>query len=855
MKFVPAPLPGNTLLRPRLVAALAATESPLTLVVAGPGYGKTVAVGQWLAGEQTTAAWVSLDAADDAPRQFWESLATSLVRATGHLGLEALRMLEEEQDTSLVVAGLLAELPRTGPSLIIVLDDLHVVRSIPLLDELGLFVERVPPPVRVVATSRVDPQLPLGRWRVAGRMAEIRQRDLRFTSEEAEALFSVSGLPGLAPPDIEFLAERTEGWAAGLQLAVLSLRDRPDPGAYIRSSLTGNQGVVDYLLGEVLASLSDDDRDLVLDLSILDTFDVPLAVAVTGANDAGRRIRSLEARNLLLLPADDQGQRFRFHQLLREFLLAELRWRSPDRVAGLHLAAADHLESTGNAHDAAVHLVAAGELERAFALIVEPAWELLDRGEVVAARRRLDLLPDGAIGGDVDQLLAYSVLLTAAGRVEDADRWTERLEADGSVDGFGWLQQVQLYGLRALVEYIRGDLEQSQLSLLHCIDLLGDVPLRGPVLDRLGGALVRHALDERDVDTASWWLAAMEDHNNESLVVRDLLPAALRARLALELGHLDQAERLARHVVETADAQQLGTVAPAGEARTVLAEVLLEQGQLAEAEEHAVRAAQDLIERRLTVGEVRARLLAVEVATARFGPAHGRRLIEATRRALDHRYLGKDIRWWLDAAECRLCLLDGDRAEAERLVGELPVSNRRQLLLARIAVLSGAGDPATAALGSLRDPSPREQIEAWLLEAQVSDRPTSLARVRDAAALAAPVGLFHTFLREGPEVVRIARKAHLEEPTPELGLILDRVAPARGPAAATAFAEPLADRELELLQLLPTHLTYGEIAGQMCVSINTVKTYQKALFRKLNAGRRAEAVAIARSAGLLDAAS
>lgn len=851
MKYVRPPLPGNTLLRARLVEALAAHDAPLTLVVAGPGYGKTVAVGQWLDASAVPVAWVALDRGDDAPSRFWRSMAESLLRATGSIGRGARRMLDEDQDPSRVAAGLLSELPRSGPPLVIVLDDIHVLRSAPLLADLALFIERLPPPVRIVATSRVDPQLPLGRWRAAQRMAELRQRHLQFTSEEAGALFAASGLAGVAATDIEFLAERTEGWAAGLQLAVLSLRDRSDPHEYIRSSLVGDQGIVDYLLGEVLASLSDEDRGLVLDLSILDSFDVDLAVAVTGKPDTGRRVRSLEARNLLLLPADDRGERFRFHQLLRDFLVAELTWSTPDRVAGLHRAAAVHLEATGEPRDAAAHLVAAGELDRAFRLIVDPAWELLDRGEVVAARRRLDVLPDGVIGTDVERLLDYLVLLTAAGRVEEADRWIGRLE--GSVGEFAWLQQVQYFGLRSMTEYIRGDLGESQLSLLHCLALLGDVPMRGPVLDRLGGLLVRHALDERDQDAAAWWLAAMEDHANESLVVRDLLPASLRARLAWESGRLDEAERLARHVVETAAVQRLGTVAPVGEARTVLADVLLERGELADAEDAAAAAAADLAVRRLTVAEVRARLVAAEVATARFGPAAGRRSIEAARRDLDHRYQGKDVRRWLATAECRLCLLDGDRAEARRLVDLVPPSNGRQLLLARMAVAAGDHGRVTAALDGLDDPSVRERVEALLIEARVAPRTRSAERVREAAALADQGGLLHTFLREGPEIVRIARRAHLEAPTPQLGRLLDHVAPARGPADPSAFAEPLADRELELLRLLPTHLTYGEIAGQMCVSVNTVKTYQKALFRKLHAGKRAEAVAVARRAGLLEA--
>lgn len=856
MKFEHPPIPGNTLQRPRLMEALSAREVPVTLVVAGPGYGKTVAVRQWLGAQAATIAWVSLDRNDDSSRQFWASIATSLQRATGTIGLEALQMLDGEQSSGAVVAALLAELPRTGPPLVIVLDDVYVLRSVPLLGELTLFLERLPPPVRVVATSRVDPQLPLGRWRASQRMAEIRQQDLRFTNDEAWALFEASGMAGVEPEDVAFLAERTEGWAAGLQLAVLSLRDRDDPHTYIRSSLMTNRGIVDYLLGEVLASLSEHDRDVILDLSVLDSFDADLAVAVTGRPDAAQRVRSLESRDLLLIPADDRGERYRFHQLLRELLVAELRWRAPGRDLALHAAAADHLESIGALPEAARHLVAAGEIDRAFRLIVDPAWELLDRGQVVAARQRLDLLPDGVIGTDIDRTLAYLVLLTAAGRVEEADRWTARLGSEDSLAGFTWLQLVQFYGLRAMVEYIRGDLAQSQLSLLHCLDLLGDLELRGPVLDRLGALLVRHAIDDRNLDAAEWWLAVMDDHQNESLVVRELLPAAMEARLAMELGHLDRSERLARHVVETADAQRLGPVAPVGEARTVLAEVLLANGVLAEADEHATVAAQDMAERSLTVAEVRARLVAVEVATARFGPVSGRQLLAATRRTLERRYLGTDIRWWLDAAEARLCLLDGAPVDAQRLIDRLPPSNVRLLLEARAGLLTGDGlmvSRALDALDAMNDPSPREQIEALLLRAQLDPRARANEQLRAAAALTVRSGLTHTFLREGPEVVRLARRANVEGPTPQLANLLERVAPARRPAGIGSFAEPLADRELVLLRLLPTHLTYREIADHMCVSINTVKTYQKALFRKLDAAKRSEAVAVARQAGLIDA--
>ncbi len=573
-----------------------------------------------------------------------------------------------------------------------------------LLTELAELIERAPANVRIVATSRVDPQLPLGRWRVSGRLGELRQSQLRFTTDEAADLLAVRGLPDIDLVDVDLLTERTEGWAAGLQLAVLSLRGRGDPHEYIQRSLAGDAGIVDYLLGEVLDLLSDDDRDLVLDLSILDDFDADLAVAVTGRPDAAPRVRSLEARSFFLLPADDRGDRYRFHQLLRDLLAAELRWRAPGRAPVLHAAAAEHLESVGAFHEAARHLVAAGDVEQAFRLIVDPAYELLDRGDVAAARQWLSLLPEGIVGSDADRVIAYLVLLTAAGRVEEVERWIVRLEAEQPSVERPVLQRIQLAAVRSFVEMLRGDVHASQLSLLHCLDLLGGGELTGPVLDRLGGLIVRHAIDDQRFESAEHWLAAIRQSQSTSRVVRDLLPTTLAASLALAAGQVSEAERLARRVVDVADVEQLGPVAPAAEARLVLAEILLERGELAEAEEQAALAAELMAERHFTLLELRARRIAVEASTSRFGASSGLRLLEASRHALEQRNVGADVRVALDALDGRLSLLADQGQRARRLLAQLPSGNQRSLLQARCDLMAGSHDDALDALGQITQP-------------------------------------------------------------------------------------------------------------------------------------------------------
>jgi LuxR family maltose regulon positive regulatory protein len=838
--------------RPRLTALLHEDPAPFTLVVAGPGYGKTIAVNQWLEAAAVDVGWVSLDRSDDRPQLFWRYVTEAVSGATGGVGDEALLMLAEEQELEGAIASLLADLERVDRPLVIVLDDLHVIRSAGILADLGGFVNRLPATVRFVATSRVDPQLPLGRWRAAGTLAEIRQGDLRFDVAEASMLVERAGVVPLGEGDDQLLVERTEGWAAGLQLALLSLRTRSDPSEYLQTSLGGDRGIVDYLVGEVLDTLSDDDRELVLDLSVLSDFDIDLAAAVTRRDDTGLRLRSLEARNLFLLPSDGGGDRFRFHQLMRDLLLAELRWRSPARVPELHRAAARHLEATGALQEAAVHLVAAGDLDQAYGLVARPAWELLDDGEVLAVHRWLDLFPDDVVGDDIDRVLSYLALLIAAGRAEEVDRWITRLDVDRAARSLSVTQTVQLLAGQAFAAHIRGDLEESDRTARRCLELLGEDQLHGPVLERLAGLLARHAIDRREFDAAARWVARSGIPDSPSLVLRHLLPTMLAARLAEARGDLDEAARCAQDVLDTAREHGVTAVAPVGEAHVILAAVLLERCQYVAAEEQAVLAAAAGELRRLTVVEVQGRLLAVEATAARFGPEAALTLLTGTRRAFEHRRLGATLVRWLDEAEARLLLLDADVRAAAPIIVSLPSSTTRCLLAARAARSSGDLVAMEEHLAGIGRPTPAEQVERLLLTAPTRSTPDAHAQVRTAAVLAVDHGLVHTFLREGADVVRLARRAQQIEPTPALDALLAEVAPARGPSRVGSFAEPLTERELRLLLLLPTHLTYREMADELCVSINTVKTHQKGLFRKMAVSRRSEAVAAGRRAGIID---
>jgi LuxR family maltose regulon positive regulatory protein len=857
-KLAMPPLPALVVPRGRVLELLSA-GAPFTVVVAGPGYGKSIAVRQWLDGFDGTSAWVSLDPVDDVPARLWRYVAEAVHRATG-VGDEALTMLASEVASSSVVSALLAELAEIRNPVAIVLDDLHVVRSKALLEQLAYFVERLPPSVQVIATCRTDPALPLGRWRAAGRLAELRQRDLAFRVDEAASMVRATTDVTMTDDDVVFLTERTEGWAAGLQLALLSVRGRPDrdPHEYIHSALADDHVIAEYLVGEVLERVSDEDRALLLDLSILDDFDIAIAVAVTEQADAALRVRSLEARGLLLLPVDERRERFRFHQLLRELLEHELRWRTPDRVPDLHRRAAAHLESVGAPAEAVPHLLAAREYERAHELVAARAYAYVDGGDHAAARRWLDAVPTDFVLGDFDRVITHVVLSVSAGRVDDGHELLVRLRRDAPLAELSTEQQIREAALRATTEMIRGDYELSELAALRCLALLGDRPIVGQDLDRLAGVLVRQALDRGNLTGARHWLAsasaaaAAASSSSGSIVVAAVMPAALEAQLALADGRPADAERGALRAIDVAASHGLGAAIPVAEAHLTLGSVLLERGDLDGADQHAASALEIAAELRVTVLEAQVRVLAVALSAARLGPRAGLALLAATREGFAHRYTGVTISALLDAAEARLLIADGDLDRAAELVGRLPRRAERQLLEARLVLAAGRFEQATIHLRNRDGRTVQQDAEALVLWARSTPPDEGDEYVRQAAEMCVNHGLELTFLREGPDLLRVARRSRSRVACPELEVLLARAETNRSERRPVLLADPLTSREQELLALLPTHLIYREVASTMCVSINTVKTYQKALFRKLGASSRSEAVAIAQAGHLLE---
>src|SRR4051812_1298772 len=365
------PLPAATIERPRLLSALdVACEGALTLVGAPPGWGKSVLLGEWAAARG--AAWLTLSRRHCDARRLWTDVLAALRQSQVPLGgLERPSGLLDE-DFPLRLADALAA---TGARPVIVLDDLDQLRG-PGLAALGELVLRGGGTLRVVAATRSDPELPLERLRLAGRLGELREADLAFSAEEAAGLLSQLGVE-LTPEQIARLLERTEGWAAGLRLAGLSLLAEPNRDAFISEFAGDDRAVADYLTGEVLAVQSPDTRELLLRTSIAGRVCGDLADALTGGSGGALVLERLERDGMFVAALDRQRTWFRYHGLFAELLRARLRLERPGLEPELHARAAAWLAAAGHGREAISHALASGDPQGASALLAENWLELL----------------------------------------------------------------------------------------------------------------------------------------------------------------------------------------------------------------------------------------------------------------------------------------------------------------------------------------------------------------------------------------------------------------------------------------------------------------------------------------------
>ena len=851
-KFTPPRLPSTLVDRRGLVERLEATGAPVTLVTGFAGAGKTVLLTSWIGAHPERApAWLSCDSWDRDPARFWTSILTALRQIDTRVGSDALDWMETDGDATIdVVASIVNDLSALDSPTALVIDDLH---SVPTSATRGLaeFLERLPPKVRVVIGSRSDPVLPLHRWRVSRRLAELRDADLRLGVDEADAMLHAFGVH-LDPRDVERLTTRTEGWAAGMQLAALSLRGRDDAAGFVRMFAGSERNVADFLVGEVLERQDEHVVDFLMATSIVDTFDAGLAEHLSGRADAGVLLRAAEATGLFIVPLDGERHAYRYHQLFRDLLRERLNAADRDRALALHLRAAGWYEARGAVAPAMQHLMRGGDVDRAFEMLHAHVLEAWFAPASVDLGALLDELPEDVVAEKRERILDFAVGLALAGKIEATTFWLQRASHAATVGPpVDAIFEARLEAGYAVLSSLRGEAEEALAGARRALELIP----RGidPAIDAVPLLVLRSQYLSDDFAAArrTYEEAAPGWADMASFVI-------LRGAAALNecgAGNLRVATEYAESALAWATRAGVHDHVGAVDIQLTLAFLELEREEIDEAEQRFERS----LRRAETVRLPIAVIALLGLAGVWHARGEWRQATAAVERALEVLPFGarSPLVHRVHALDLEFALVAGDLGRAESIAAALPDTPQGSLARARfhLATQDTENAQTQVELGRARTVTRRQDLELSLIEAKIavdlaSDPTAALDR---ALGIARREGFVRTVVTADPVVTGLLadrlRRTSSDPYSDALIAAIERTAHPVAPELHSVDA--LSERERAVLRWLPTRLTAREIADELFISMNTLKTHLKSIYRKLDATSRAEAVAHAGARGLL----
>ncbi len=883
--------------RPRLLERLRrGAESRLTLVSAPAGFGKTTLLAAWLghtSGEDRSVAWLSLDPADNEPTSFWTYVVTALQAAVPSVGSSALELIASSPSaTELALTTVLNELAAAPGEVWLVLDDYHLVDNHDVGKGMTFLLEHLPPHVHVALITRADPDVPLARWRVRGELVEIRAADLRFTSDEAAAYLNEATGQRLAAGDVALLEERTEGWIAALQLAALSIRGRGDVGSFVARFAGNDRYIVDYLVEEVLNHQPERVREFLLQSAFLDRLTGPLCDAVTGRDDGSHMLMSLQRANLFIVPLDDRREWYRYHHLFADVLRARLLAEQPDLVPLLHQRASGWYEAHDSAEEAVRHALAARDFDRA-ANLMELAVPAIRRNRQDAMLIGwLKALPDDAVRRSPVLSVFFGSMLMVSGeldavepRLDDADR------ALASVPGASappWAKTEELRTLPATIAVFRASLAQARGDVAgtaeharRALDLAGpsDHLARGGAAGFLGLAAWAQGDVSSALETFTPAVASLHAAGN---LVDELSSTVVLADMWLAAGHPSTARRLYLRALQVSEAHGEAGLRATPDLHVGLSEMDYEVGDLEAAKRHLERAAALGEGAAMTESRYRWFVAMGRVADAEGDAQEAISLLDQAEQLYRPGFF-PDVRP-IAAMKARVWITHGNLSQATDWARERGVSvsddagylsEFDHLTLVRLLIArhrahpdTGAIDQAVRLLARLHQAAEASGragslVEIRMLQALAQDsqghRPQALQALGQAWAQAPePDGYVRLFLDEGAPMVELLRDAeHQGLPGDHARRLLSLSAARDGDAAGAPqrlvppSAKQLSERELQVLRLLDSELSGPQIARELFVSHNTLRTHAKHIFTKLEVTTRRAAVRRARERGLM----
>ncbi|HEX3956197.1 MAG TPA: LuxR C-terminal-related transcriptional regulator [Trebonia sp.] len=848
-KFRPTTLPSTLITRSRLHDQLTSGAGKrLTVVVGSAGSGKSVLLSNWAATRRPgVTSWLSCDKADTDPVRFWSGFIEALQAEAPGFGAEAADVLALDSAMSAdVTASLANDAMKLPEGMAIIVDDFHAATAVSA--DMTDLVERWPvETAQLVLAGRNDPPVRLHRLRLAGELCELRDDNLSLSLPETGDLLANFGVE-MAAADLALLHERSEGWAAAVQMAALSLRATDDPARILRALDVRSHLISEYFVAEVLDQQPPEVARFLLDTSVLCELTGGSCAAVSERQDSAALLRHIDAANLFLVPLDDERTIFRYHHLVRQVLRAELRARDSARERALQLRAGAWCEAAGDTRRATRHFLAARQTDRALALLQDRVVPDFLRDPIAPSPLDMSMVdpalladaPERMLGLAADLLLSGDVLRGAA--CLDAIECTQPAIPPGSrlAARFALMRAFQYGQTGRLTEAVtaahtaRGIHEQMHLSDEWCVG----IPL---ILLRVYPCLDDFPAVEHEAEAA----LALPGLPEPARLI--LVPSA-RALARFLAGHLTEAARAARTAEQ--EARRLGFDRHffAVDYRRVLAGLALERRDLSTAER--------LGEQTITITEAGRPIF--EFLTlldrARIWTARGKIREALTTVAAARRVLAEPsgaLQAQADELEAKVRLVLGDAQVAAELARGVPAA-RRDLLLARIALAAGDHQAAQehlqrSALGSL---TPRNRlVRQILLAAAAIERsdPTADGIVGGAVQRARQEGFIDTLVSTAPQVTGyLIEHAARMRSDPYLEQVINAALDVRASLPdrdeyRQLIAEPLTAAELRILKLLPTS-TYLQIAATLYISRNTVKTQLRSVYQKLGATSRSEAI-------------
>jgi LuxR family maltose regulon positive regulatory protein len=853
----------------------------VTIISAPAGSGKTSLLRAWAGrpGQPRRLAVLQVQRDQQDAQQFWLVLLDAVRHASATSGPAELPAATPDFNAPAMVDRVLSELADARGGITLVIDDLHELTSPEALAQLTRLLTNLPPHVHAILTTRHDVRLGLHQLRLAGELAEIRAADLRFSERETRELLDASGIT-LSAAGAALLHQRTEGWAAGLRLAAISLVDHPDPERFVAEFSGSERTVAEYLLAEMLERQPPDVQDLLLRTSLLDRVNGELADLLTGRPGSEPILLSLEDANAFVESLDPERAWFRYHHLFADFLRLELRRTLPDHVPVLHRRAAEWFIRQGQVVDAIRHTQAAGDWADAARMLADHSFSLTLDGQAQTMQALVRAFPPGADHPELALVRAMGDL--AQGRLDEAAAHLAVAEAHVRTT-----PPERQRRLRVAVASLQLSLARRRGDLAGVIERARFLasPVTGQSDEDIALGSDLRAVALMNLGTAEAWTLGRPDAPDAERHLRDgaglareigrpYLEVACLAQLgfaSLVLHSFATTQRRCREAIALAERHGWGAEPVIAPALIMLAGTLVWTGEFDEGERWLQRTRQALqtdtgpditLLLHQTAGILHAGRGRHHEALEEFGAAEDL----ASQLADDSQALASRVTRWLPATQARLGMTGEARAFLAALDDERASSG--EIRNARAVICLAEGDPA-AALAAVADvldgTAPvlgyitvmEAHLLAGLAHRELGDQRAASEAAERALALAESNRLILPFAMTGTAGLLEALPRHETAHAALLADILDVLhgaSPAIKEQSSLPPAEELSPGELRVLRYLPTNLSRPEIAGELSVSPNTVNAHIRSIYAKLGVRDRSSAVQRARELRLLAAA-